>query len=134
MKTKVRRLRQWSRDSRFFKVGRIRLSVAKQARIEAADIVIDLQHIVHIGNEHKKELEALNILPEDYVSIIASNFSEIRRGKGSSILLVRVNEDRDDDALAMELTYNDITKYWEVKTAQPRRNTRRNAVLWAKEK
>ena len=115
----------------YIKVGRIRQPIARKARIKAADVVIDRNHIRHIMNYHSRELEAhdgLTVL--DYVTIVVARFNEIRQNKGDSILLVKRNRAGSHDTVTIELAYNPGKELWEVKTAQPRRNVEGNLLLW----
>lgn len=114
----------------YIKVGRISLSIAKKCHIKAADVVVDYNHIRHITKEHSKELDGLAISALDYVKMVVGNFTEIRRNKGSSILLVKVNQDRSDDTVTVELILNVKKHQWEVRTAQPRRDLRGNELLY----
>ena len=114
----------------YIKVGRIRQPIARKARIKAADVVIDRNHIVHIDKKHRDELHALGLSALDYVCIVAGKFTEIRQNKGDSVLLVKRNRDRHADTVTIELAYNPGDDLWEVKTAQPRRNVEGNLLLW----
>lgn len=114
----------------FYKVGRIKYPIAQKAHIKAADIVIDKKHIQHIANEHKKELKALAITSFDYVRLVVNTFTEIRKNKGDSILLVKVNNYIEDDTVTIELVLNKQKQQWEVRTAQPRRDLRHNKLIY----
>ena len=114
----------------YYKVGRITATIARKAHIKCADIVIDDNHIRHIEVWHGKELFALGMNAFDYVSMVAKGYSEIRKNKLNSILLVKKNKYRDSDTITMELTLNDKLNFWEVKTAQPRRNIKSNLILY----
>lgn len=109
------------------------MTVARQAHIKAADIVIDPNHIRHIDNEHKAELEALHISALLYVKTIANFFTEIRQRPRNAVLLVMENDSRPDDTLTAELTLNERTQQWEVRTAQPRSDVEKDKLLWRKE-
>ena len=117
----------------FIKIGRIGMTIARQAHIKAADIVIDPNHIRHIENDHKTELETLHISALTYVKTIANFFTEIRQRPRNAVLLVLENDDRADDTLTAELTLNEKTHQWEVRTAQPRSDVEKDKLLWRKE-
>ena len=117
----------------FIKIGRIGMTVARQAHIKAADIVIDPNHIRHIDNEHKAELESLHISALTYVKTIANFFTEIRQRPRNAVLLVLENEHRPADTLTAELTLNEHTHQWEVRTAQPRSDVEKDRLLWRKQ-
>ena len=119
-------------DNNFIKIGRIKSTTARKAHIKSADVVIDTKHIRHIEKQHANELAILAISALDYVKIVVSTFSEIRQNKNNSILLVKINEDREDDTVTLVLVLNIKKHLWEVKTAQPRRDLRNNKLLYAK--
>lgn len=120
---------QFSFDG-YIKVGRIKQTIAKEAHIKAADIMVNANHIKHIASKHNTELKTCGITPLEYVELIVSKFTEIRQNKGESLLLIKRNDPHDADTVTIELLYNNQTKFWEVKTAQPRRNIFGNALLW----
>ena len=68
--------------------------------------------------------------PLDYVKMVVDNYAQIRSNQGSSLLLVKLNQDRDSDTVSIELLYDNVRNFWEVKTAQPRRDLRNNELLW----
>ena len=114
----------------YIKVGRIRQTVAKEAHIKSADIMVNANHVKHIALKHNAELKLCGITPLEYIELIVNKFTEIRQNKGESLLLVKRNDPHDADTVTIELLYNDMTKFWEVKTAQPRRNILNNELLW----
>lgn len=118
----------------YIKVGRINQTRAKQAHISAADILINQNHIIHIGTKHRKELADLHISAFDYISMIITNYDQIRQNQGNSILLVKTNPDKANDTITIELTLNIKYKFWEVRTAQPRDDLSKNKVLWEQKK
>ena len=71
------------------------MTIARQAHIKAADIVIDPNHIRHIENEHKEELETLHISALTHVKTIANFFTEIRQRPRNAVLLVLENDDKE---------------------------------------
>ena len=114
----------------YVKVGRIRRSIAEIARVKAADIMVNANHFKHIAKYHTAELEVLAMTPLDYVKMVVDNYAQIRSNQGSSLLLVKLNQDRDSDTVSIELLYDNVRNFWEVKTAQPRRDLRNNELLW----
>ena len=117
----------------FIKVGRISMTVAREAHIKAADIVVDKNHLVHIGNEHKSQLQPLGLNAFDYIKIVLEQFSEIREAKRNAVLIVKRNQGRSNDTVIVELTLNSKLHLWEVRTAEPRRKVSDKKLLWSKE-
>ena len=117
------------------RIGRINMTIARKARIKAGDIVVHPNYIRHVNLSHAKELEALGISAIDYISIIANNFNQIRKGTDGSILLV-VKNNQKNDVLAAQLTslIDDKGKYiWEIHTSQPRNRFSKNQeIIWEK--
>lgn len=137
MKKKNTKLEQIKRTDKkqftfdgYVKVGRIRRSIAELARVKAADIMVNANHFKHIAKYHITELDRLAMTPLDYVKMVVDNYSQIRSNQGSSLLLVKLNKDRDSDTVSIELLYDNVRHFWEVKTAQPRRDLRNNELLW----
>ncbi|MBP9994477.1 MAG: hypothetical protein KBT67_05975 [bacterium] len=115
------------------KIGRLKMTIAKAIKRKCADIYITDNYLKHISNYHRIELESLGINALDYVKLIATNFTQIRKGSGDSLLLVIYRDDVHDTA-AISLSLNgDI---WEVRTAQPRRTKEieKKELLWSKNK
>ena len=104
---------------KFSKVGRITMTIARQAHIKAADIVVDKNHLVHIENKHKNQLQPLGLSAFDYVKIVLAQFTEIREAERNAVLIVKQNQGRPKDTVVIELTLNDKLHLWEVRTAQP---------------
>ncbi|MDX9696482.1 MAG: hypothetical protein RBT49_11890 [Bacteroidales bacterium] len=111
----------------YYKLGRLNKTVADKAKIKAADIYIDRNHILHIQKEHAKELESLGIKALDFVQTIVNNYNQIRKGTGDSILLIVYHNDLHNTA-AMQLNYAVDKEFWEVKTAQPRKTSKLRGV------
>ena len=118
---------------KFSKVGRITMTIARQAHIKAADIVVDKNHLVHIENKHKNQLQPLGLSAFDYVKIVLAQFTEIREAERNAVLIVKQNQGRPKDTVVIELTLNDKLHLWEVRTAQPRSDVSDKKLLWRKE-
>lgn len=103
----------------YTKVGRISMTIAKKAHIKAADIMIDENHIKHIGNKHKKELEKLGVSVMDFVRLIVSSFTEIREAQENTLYLVNINKQSKYFVAIIQLNYNLSREFWEIKTAIP---------------
>jgi hypothetical protein len=104
----------------YIKVGRISMSVSKKANIMSADICIDSNHIIHIGNEHKKELQQLGITALDFVKIIATSFNRIYQDKKTKALyLVLYTDKKSAKSAVIELNFAGKLRWWEIKTATP---------------
>ncbi len=106
------------------------MTISKQAHIHCANIVIDYAHLIHIGKEHIQELTQLNITAYDYVKLICSNFNEIRKGTGNSIMLIRRNPIPPHDTCCIRLEYNIPKNTWFIKTAQPREHVENRQLIW----
>lgn len=116
----------------FHKIGRISWTVAKQAHIKAADIVISANYLRHIANIHEKELSSLGMDAEGYVQFIVTNYNSIRQGSDDSILLVVETQTKLSHTAAIVLTYEKDKNYWQIKTAQPRMTiaVKKKKKLW----
>ena len=79
--TKVRAMstKPESQTTGYIKVGRISMSIARQAHVKCADIMIDNRHIEHINKKHRVELDTLGISAIEFVKLIVSTFGEIRQ-------------------------------------------------------
>lgn len=64
------------------------MTIAKAIKRKCADIYITDNYLKHISNYHRIELESLRINALDYAKLIATNFTQIRKGSGDSLLLV----------------------------------------------
>ncbi|MCL2681942.1 MAG: hypothetical protein FWE63_00485 [Bacteroidales bacterium] len=120
-------------QAHYYKVGRLRKSVAEQIRRVAADIYISENYLKHIFNRHKKELEGIGITPKVFVDLVVSNFNRIYKGTGRSILLVLWNG--KPKVVAVELNFALKKEFYEVKTATVMRKEFFNDrnLLWKKE-
>jgi hypothetical protein len=131
MKTKPEALK-----SGYIKVGRITLSIAKQAHVKCADIMIDNRHIEHINKKHRVELETLGISAIDFVRMIAKTFIEIRQAPDDALDLVATNSEGKKYVAVVTLNYNYKKKFWEIRTALPVRSAVVNSrkLLWKRER
>lgn len=131
MKTKPEALK-----SGFIKVGRITLSIAKQAHVKCADIMIDNRHVEHINKKHRIELETLGISAIDFVRMIAKTFMEIRQAPDDALDLVATNSEGKKYVAVVTLNYNYKKKFWEIRTALPIRSAVVNSrkLLWERER
>ncbi|MBQ9434911.1 MAG: hypothetical protein IJU33_02155 [Bacteroidales bacterium] len=113
------------------KLGRLKLSVARAINVKCANICISDSYIVHIANTHKKELEQVGMSAIDYAQFVVDNYNQIRKGSGDSILLVVYNKELSHTA-AIALNYSLKSEFWEVKTAEPRRQSEivKRKLLW----
>ena len=116
----------------FIKVGRISMTIAREAHIKAADIVTTENYLIHIGNKHKSQLQPLGLNAFDYINIVLAQFTEIREAERNAVLMVKQNPGRSNDTVVIELTLNYKLHLWEVRTAQPRSDVSKNKLLWRK--
>ncbi len=117
----------------FVKVGRITMTIAREAHIKAADIVVTQNYLTHVKNEHNSQLEPLGLCAFDYIKIVVTQFTEIRESHHNAVLLVKQNQDRPNDTVVIELTMNNKLHLWEVRTAEPRSKVSGKKLLWRKE-
>ena len=131
MKAKIEAL-----TSRYIKVGRIPLSIARQAHVKCADIMIDNRHIEHINKKHRVELDTLGISALDFVKLIVTTFGEIRQAPDDALDLVATNAEGKNLVAVITLNYNYKRRFWEIRTALPVRiavvNSRK--LLWKRER
>ena len=116
----------------FIKVGRISMTIAREAHIKAADIVTTENYLIHIGNKHKSQLQPLGLNAFDYIKIVLAQFTEIREAERNAVLMVKQNPGRSNDTVVIELTLNYKLHLWEVRTAQPRSDVSKNKLPWRK--
>ncbi len=117
----------------FIKVGRISMTIARDAHIKAADIVTTENYLIHIGNKHKSQLQPLGLNAFDYIKIVLAQFTEIREAERNAVLMIKQNPGRTNDTVVIELTLNSKLHLWEVRTAQPRSDISKNKLLRSKE-
>jgi hypothetical protein len=125
----------------FIRVGTINKAVAKAAKIQAADIYINRNYRAHIRNRHAAEYEQAGLDVVTYARTICQNFNQIRAtGKAvdeikEAVLLV-VHKEKLHDVAVIELNYSQEYHFWEIKTAEPRRNSAINklALKWEEAK
>ncbi len=117
------------------KVGRINMTIAKQAHIKAGDIVVHPNYIRHIELKHGEQLAQLGINATDFIKQITKQFCQIRKGSKDSILLV-VKSIEKYIVLALQPTdlIDDQKKtIWEIHTSYPADEFTKNQVLlWQK--
>ena len=123
-------------SSGYIKVGRISLTIAKQAHVKCADIMIDNRHIEHINKKHRVELDTLGISAIDFVKLIVSSFVEIRQAPDNALDLVATNYEGVRFVAVVTLNYNYTKKFWEIRTALPMRSAvvKSRKLLWKRER
>ena len=123
----------------YIKVGNISTQVAAQAfqqshtKLQSGDIFITMNQLKHIKNEHGEQLENLGMMPLDYVKFVCQNFNQIRKAQKDSILLVVSNKFLNKTAIIdLNFALNREKGFWEIKTAEPRRNSsvKNKALIW----
>ena len=76
-------------DQRHYKkIGKLKKSIADQIHKPSANIYVDDNHIKHIFNRHKDELEKIGFTPMMFVNAVVSNFNRIYKGHGNALQLV----------------------------------------------
>ena len=133
MKDKNHTRKQTEIHDPYIKVGRISVPIARKAHIKAADIYVSKNQLKHIWNIHGNELSTIGIDAITLVKSVCCNFNQIRKGSGSSILLV-IYDDRLPKVVAIDLNYSLKNEFWEVKTAEPRRcsTVLKLALIWGR--
>lgn len=71
----------------YYKIGRIKMLVARAAHIQSADIYVSATVLKHIYQRHLTELEKAKCTPLKYVTDIAENYNEIWSSYKNRILL-----------------------------------------------
>lgn len=114
-------------------VGEITKKVAAEAHIQSGHIYMSMNQVKHIRNTHKKELGIVGMTPMDYVRFVCQNFNQIRERKNDGYMLVVYNQSTPNTAI-IELNFalNIKRGFWEIKTAEPRRNSavKKSALIW----
>lgn len=138
LKTKVKTMstKPESHTAGYIKVGRIPMSIARQAHVKCADIMIDNRHIEHINKKHRVELDTLGISAIDFVKLIVSTFGEIRQAPDDALDLVATNSEGKKFVAVVTLNYNYKKKFWEIRTELPVRTAVVNSrkLLWERER
>ncbi|MCK9255829.1 MAG: hypothetical protein GX793_01520 [Bacteroidales bacterium] len=114
----------------YYKVGRLKQSIARKIHVKCADIYISENYIKHINKNHKKELEQLGISAFNFVKFVVTNFNQIRKGRDGGLYLVVYNENYSNVAVIQLVSLQN--EFWEVKTAQPRKSSdiNKKVLLW----
>jgi len=115
----------------YIKVGRLRRNIAAAVHVAAADIYVSRNYLKHIEDTHGQELHGVGMDALTFVKTVCNNFNQIRRGSGTSLLLV-VYDEKLSKVAAIDLNYSLKDKFWEIKTAEPRRRSAvsKSALLW----
>ncbi len=121
----------------FIKVGRLNKPIADKIGRKPADIYIDYNHLRHIENRRGDYLKSINLDALSYVKKIIDNYTEIRAGKNSTLLLVAtIHENNYPNVAVIELQLIVKKSIYMIKTAMPRRTgrgmTKDEILLWRK--
>ena len=107
-------------DERCYKVGRIRHRSWATRAMPAGDIVVYERELVHINNQHGKELRKLGLTPLAYVQYVAASFNEVYQSTGNSLLLV-VRDSHVSQMAALQVALEKPRRH-KIKTATPVKN------------
>ena len=107
-------------DNKYYVVGRIKYRSWATAVLKVRDIIVYESELVHIYNDHKKELSKIGMTAFDFVNFIIDNYNEIREGTKNSVLLV-VRRENISNYAALELFLAEKEMY-KIKTATPIKN------------
>jgi hypothetical protein len=118
-------------NNKQIKVGRLKMTIARQINRKCADIYLTTNYLKHIERRHKTELEMLGLSAIDFVVTVVKNYNQIRKGSKDSILLVIFNGTLNYTA-GIDLCLSG--DHWEVKTAEPRKTEDiiKRKLLWKK--
>jgi hypothetical protein len=118
-------------NTKRIKVGRLKMTIARQINRKCADIYLTSNYLKHIERRHKTELEKLGLSAIDFVIAVVKGYNQIRKGSGDSILLIIFNGELNYTA-GIDLCLSG--DHWEVKTAEPRKTEDiiKRKLLWKK--
>lgn len=108
------------RKQQVYYLGYIPDSLADEAGIMGGSIFVDNRALKHIGDTHRRELAQLGMSAMEFVSAVASGYTEIRQGSNNSILLVVRR--RPNQVLAIRLHCLPVLHFYEVATSFPARS------------
>ena len=103
-------------DNRRLLVGRIRMGSWANKVLQAGNIYIYETELVHINNQHGKELSSIGMTALDFVIYIMEKYNEIYKREDGSFRLV-VRRKNTSDFAAIILSFKE--KAWQIKTAAP---------------
>jgi len=118
----------------YYKVGRIKMTIAKAAHIKAAYIFVNKNHLLHIAGTHTKELQALGFTAKDFVKHVAQSFTRIYKDKKTNALFLVVYHPEITHSAVIQLNYVENFEFWEIKTAAPYRTAffKNKLLVWRK--
>ncbi|MDR1739800.1 MAG: hypothetical protein LBR45_03495 [Bacteroidales bacterium] len=124
-------------DKTFTKVGRITMPIAKAARMKAADIYVDENHIKHVVSRHSRELKQLGLSAIDIIRLVAGSFNRIYKADRGCYFIVIYNKEKEKTkSSVIELNYSAKKEFYEIKNSVPYRTEFFNnkSLLWKKER
>lgn len=114
-------------------VGEITRQIAAEAKIQSGKIYVSMNQLAHIAGRHKTEINLIGMRVIDYIKFVCHNFNQIRQAQRSSILLIVKNQNLPKTAV-IDINYalNRERGFWEIKTAEPRRNStiEKKTLIW----
>ena len=119
-------------QAHYQKVGRLRKPIADAINRKAADIYISDNHLKHIFNKHRAELELVGLTPKIFVDLVVSGFNRIYKGVENSLWLVIYNG--SSQVVVIDMNYALKKGFYEVKTATVvnKNNLKSKELLWIK--
>ena len=105
------------RKQQVYYLGYISDTIAEETGIMNGSIFMDESALNHIANTHKREFSKMGVSAMDFVSLVASGYTEIRQGSGNSLLLVV--RKHPNNVLAIRLHCYPILHFYTVATAFP---------------
>lgn len=124
------------KNSNWLFLGKIKKSVAKNAKIQEGEIYISRNYLQHIKNNHGKELSQLGLSSFDFVKSVIDNYNQINRptnGK-TGVWLIHYQEKLSKIAV-IDINFSMKNEFWEVVSARPmasKRLTNEENILWKK--
>lgn len=116
----------------YYKIGRIKMLVARAAHIQSADIYVNATALRHIYAMHGMELEKLGYSPLQYVKYVAAEFNQLWQAKNGRVLVVVKTNKADSMVMELVKVSNKDKGRWEICTACRRNHEyfKNKKLLW----
>ncbi|MDR0941176.1 MAG: hypothetical protein LBM68_02995 [Bacteroidales bacterium] len=126
--------RKIAKQTQYTKLGKLKKAIAEKINRPAADIYIDNNHLRHIFNKHKAELEQLGLTPKMFVDLVVAGFNRIYEGHRQALMLVLWNGKPKVTVIEMNLAFTN-EEFYEVTTAtvMSKEFFKNKVLIWKKE-